>query len=396
MEIAAPQKLRVNSIDILRGLVMVIMALDHVRDFFHFDAFQHDPLDVSTTTPVLFFTRYITHYCAPTFVFLAGTSAYLSGLRKSKAELGAFLIKRGLWLVIAEFVIVALGMTFDPLYHLQVFQVIWATGISMIFLGLFVSLKFSYSLILAIGLIIVFGHNLLDHVQMGTGRNFWWDLVHAGQFSFYSYAPSRGGLIVYPFLPWVGIITVGYAFGKLFESSVPPVVRRKGILTIGFSLIALFIILRLINHYGNPSPWKMQDTSLKTFLNFLDVNKYPPSLMYTCVTLGPALIFLALIEGVRNRVTAFFEIYGRVPFFYYVVHFYLIHTISLIGFYLSGYGTKDIVDTRTPFLFRPLTYGFDLWVVYLVWIGIVLLLYPLCRKFNNYKSTHRQWWLSYL
>lgn len=388
-------KKRVQSVDILRGVVMIIMALDHVRDFFHVDAFQGDPLNPDTTTPILYFTRWITHFCAPTFVFLAGTSAYLVGLRKSKAELSSFLIKRGLWLIMIEAVVISLALTFNPLYNAIIFQVIWAIGISMVFLGLAVRLP--YKVIFAIGALVVLGHNLLDYPEAARNQevNFFWDLLHNGRFDVYTYAPNRVLIIAYAFVPWMGIMFMGYCAGKLFEATVDSHKRKKALVFIGAGLITLFVVLRLINEYGNPFPWTLQHTSLATFFSFMNVQKYPPSLMYASITLGPALIVLALIEHVRNRVTEFAKVFGRVPFFYYVLHFYIIHIATVIAFYMEGYGTKDIVG-QTPFLFRPVQFGYPLWVVYIIWAVLIIGLYPLCKWYNKYKATHTQWWLSYV
>jgi uncharacterized membrane protein len=393
-ELTANKK-RVQSIDILRGIVMIIMALDHVRDFFHVDAFQGDPLNPATTTPILYFTRWITHFCAPTFVFLAGTSAYLIGLRKSKADLSSFLLKRGLWLILVEAVIITLGWTFDPLYHTIIFQVIWAIGISMVLLGLAVRLP--YKVIFAIGALIVLGHNLLDYPEADRKHEvgFVWDLLHNGRFDTYNFAPGRILIIAYAFLPWMGIMFMGYSAGKLFEATVEPIKRQKALLFIGSGLIALFVVLRLINEYGNPFPWPPQKNALATIMVFMNVQKYPPSLMYASITLGPALIMLALIENVQNRFTDFVKVFGRVPFFYYVLHLYFIHIFTVIAFYIAGYGSKDIVG-QTPFLFRPVQFGYPLWAVYAIWIVLIMALYPLCKWYNKYKATHTQWWLSYL
>lgn len=393
---AAFAKNRVESIDVLRGIVMIIMALDHVRDFFHVGAFQADPLDPATTTPWLYFTRWVTHLCAPTFVFLAGTSSYLVGLRKTKGALSSFLIKRGLWLILIEVLVITLALTFNPLYNLLVLQVIWAIGISMVILGLLVRLP--WTVILMIGLVIVGGHNLLDYPEAARNRQlgFWWDLVHGARFSFYPYATNRVVAIIYPFLPWTGLMLLGYCAGRLFAPGFDPARRRKWLLLMALGLISLFLVLRLVNSYGDPVPWTKQDTFLKTWYAFFNVNKYPPSLMYTSITIGIAMIGLVLLENVTNRVTEFAQVFGRVPFFYYVIHFFLIHTLTVIAFYLSGYGANDIVSRQTPFLFRPVAFGFPLWVVYLVWIAIIGLLYPLCKRYNYYKSTHRHWWLSYL
>lgn len=388
-------KKRIQSIDILRGIVMIIMALDHVRDYFHNDAFQHDPVDPATTTPFLFFTRFITHFCAPTFLFLAGTSAYLVGLRKTKAALSGFLIKRGLWLVLIEAVVISLAWTFNPLFNTIIFQVIWAIGISMVLLGL--AIRLPYGVIFALGAMIVFGHNLLDHAEAVRHHNvnFFWDLLHDAAFDNYTFAPHHVLVIAYAFLPWTGIMFMGYCAGRLFAPTVDTHKRQKSLLLIGSGLVLLFVVLRLINDYGNPEPWTHQRNGMATFLSFMNVHKYPPSLMYDCITLGPALILLALLENVQNRFTAFAKVFGRVPFFYYVLHLYLIHIFTVIAFFLSGYGTKDIAG-QSPFYFRPVQFGYNLWVVYLVWVIVILVLYPLCKWYNKYKSEHSQWWLSYL
>ncbi len=376
---------------------MVIMALDHVRDFFHKEAFTDDPMNMDTTTPWLFFTRFITHFCAPTFVFLAGTSAFLMGQKKTKAQLSKFLITRGLWLVFAELAIITLGWTFNPLYNLFILQVIWAIGISMIILGILIWLPLP--VIFIIGLLIVAGHNLLDYPEAERKHEvgMWWNIVHHAQFYFVPFGPDRGALVVYAFLPWTGIMALGYCFGTWYRSSVPAAVRRKRLYLLGFGLIFLFVVLRLINQYGNPWPWTEQSRgALYSFFSFLNVNKYPPSLMFTCMTLGPSILFLALFDKIKVGVNHFFLTFGRVPFFYYILHFFIIHTICVIFFFADNYGTGQIVDRRTPFLFRPLEFGYNLWVVYGVWITVVLILYPLCRWYNKYKSTHQQWWLSYL
>lgn len=392
-------KNRVQSIDILRGIVMIIMALDHVRDFFHTQAFQSDPIDPATTTPILYITRWVTHLCAPTFVFLAGTSSYLVGQRKSKADLSWFLIKRGLWLILAEVLIVTLCMTFNPLYNLLILQVIWAIGISMVILGFLVRLPLTAVFI--IGLAIVLGHNLIDypeaaHAAKHQPLGFWWDLVHGARFAFYPFASNRGLLIVYPFLSWTGLMLMGYCAGKLFTADFPVAQRKKILLYTGFGLIALFFVLRFINAYGDPVPWTTQTTTTRTVLSFFNVNKYPPSLMYMTITIGIAMIALVLLEHVKNPVTQFAKVFGQVPFFYYVLHFFLIHVLTVIVFYLQGFGSKDIVSNQVPFFFRPLGFGFPLWGVYLVWIAVIMLLYPVCKRYNAYKSTHRQWWLSYV
>ena len=388
---------RINSIDLLRGIVMVIMALDHTRDFFHKEAFTDDPLNLATTTPVLYFTRWITHFCAPTFVFLSGTSAFLMGQRRTKKQLSKFLITRGLWLVFVELFIITLGWTFNPLYNVFILQVIWAIGISMIILGLLVRLPFS--IILAFGILVVFGHNLLDYPEAERNQQvgFWWDLIHHAKFSFYNIDKTHAVALIYAFLPWTGLMALGYCIGSWFKNDAVPAVRRKRLILLGLGGVVLFIILRFINSYGDPVPWTHQSRGLLyTFLSFLNTNKYPPSLMFSCMTLGPAILFLAFIEKWQGKTSRFFITYGRVPFFYYVLHFYFIHAFCVIAFFASGYTTSQIVTPNFPFFFRPPTFGFDLWVVYAVWIVVVLLLYPLCRWYNRYKAGHSHWWLSYL
>lgn len=394
---------RIQSIDILRGIVMVIMALDHVRDFFHkvviddAGSVATGPTDLATTTPVLFFTRWITHFCAPVFVFLAGTSIYLMCLKKTKAGVSAFLIKRGLWLVLVEVIIITFGWTFDPLYHFVILQVIWAIGISMVLLGLLIRLP--YKLIFAIGLIIVFGHNLLDYPSINEGLKGGWlaDLTYFTRFSYYRLFGDTGIIIVYAFLPWTGLMMLGFCFGKLYEPGINAQQRRKILLGLGVALTVLFIVLRLINKYGDPIPWSEQPRgSVYTFLSFLNVNKYPPSLDFLTITIGPAMIMLALLERVSNKVTSFFKVYGRVPMFYYILHFFIIHLIVVIVFYASGFPASEIRTNDSLFLFRPSSFGFNLWGVYAVWIFVVLVLYPLCKKYDRYKSTHPKWWTSYL
>jgi uncharacterized membrane protein len=394
----AVNRSRIQSLDILRGVVMVIMALDHVRDFFHGSAFLDSPTNLETTSPALFFTRWITHYCAPVFVFLAGTSGFLSGQRRTKKQLSFFLLTRGLWLVIAEILLVTLALTFNPEYNALILQVIWAIGMSMIILGLLVWLPFY--VIMAYGLIVVFGHNLLDYPEAARGGEvpIFWNILHRAHFFFVPISDERGFLFVYAFFPWSGVMALGYCFGKLFARDFDPARRRKLLFFIGFGLILLFIILRFINGYGNPTGWSSQPRgTVYTILSFLDVNKYPPSLMFICMTIGPAIVALALLENVKvTGVGAFFRTFGRVPFFYYIIHFYFIHLICVVAFYATGNGNAQIVDPNSPFFFRPAAWGFNLWIVYAIWTTLILALYPLCRWYEKYKARKNYWWLSYI
>lgn len=387
---------RIQSIDTLRGLVMVIMALDHVRDFFHVTAFTQDPTNLTTTTPALFFTRWITHFCAPVFVFLAGTSAYLLGQKRTKKELSAFLIKRGLWLVIAEIALISLGLTFDPLFHVILLDVIWAIGCSMILLGLLINLPFK--IVVAIGLLIFFGHNVFD-IFSGPQKGVGSVLMKVFFTSFGSFYPLSSNHVVgflYAILPWTSVMILGYGFGYFYRTQVSSEQRKKWLLLLGSVVVGLFVIFRFIDAYGDPRNWAHQKIGLFTFLSFINTTKYPPSLEYLCMTLGPAIIVLALIEKVQNKFTSFLSTYGRVPFFYYILHIYLIHLLCAAAFFMTGHSANQIADKASPFLFRPANFGFSLPVVYLVWIVVVISLYPLCRWYNNYKAKHNKWWLSYL
>lgn len=385
---------RVRSIDVLRGLVMIIMALDHVRDFFHSEAMLQDPLNPATTTSLLYFTRWVTHFCAPLFVLLSGTSAYLAGRRKTKSEQSLFLIKRGLWLILMEVTLVTFGITFDPEFNFLILQVIWAIGISMVMLGLLVWLPLWA--IFMIGLAIVFGHNLADAAEAARNNQvgFVWSLLHRQ--AFYQLGSGYSLLILYPFLPWTGIMLLGYCMGKWFEPQVTSSARQKRLLMLGSGLIVLFVVLRSMNGYGNPIPWVKYENGLDNFLSFLNVQKYPPSLMFSSIIFGIGFLVLALFENIKNRFTDVLNIYGRVPFFYYILHFYFIHILCVIAFYVCGYGAEDIRPANNFLLFRPTNFGFPLWAVYLIWLFVVAALYPLCRWYNRYKSTHKQWWLSYI
>jgi uncharacterized membrane protein len=389
-------KQRIQSIDILRGAIMLIMAIDHCRDFFHNGGMTGDPTNMATTTVVLFFTRWITHFCAPTFVFLSGISAYLAGTRRTKSELSAFLIKRGLWLIFVELVIITFAFSFNPFYNTFIFQVIWAIGFSMVILGLLV--RAPLTVIGVIGAIIFFGHDMLDYMQLPqTGMaNALLKLFFTARGTILPLGSSHLIFDLYAVLPWTGVMLVGYVFGSLYKPSFGAERRKKVLLISGACLLILFIALRLPNSYGDPAPWSTQRNWAHTLLSFLNVSKYPPSLLYLCITLGAALIVLALTENLQTRLTKIFTVYGNVPFFYYVLHFYLIHIITVILFFASGYTTSQISDPNSPFLFRPSSFGFNLGVVYLLWLFVIIVLYFPCKWFSQYKKTHNQWWLSYL
>lgn len=373
---------------------MVLMALDHVRDYFHADAFLYDPLDLSQTSVALFFTRWITHFCAPVFVFLAGTSAFLIGERKGKKELSIFLLKRGIWLIFLELTVVNFAWFFNIHFSLILLVVIWALGASMIVLAGLIHLP--KKLILAIGLILVAGHNLLDGILVeGNGvKAVGWAILH--QFQFFPY-DGWNLFVGYPLLPWIGTMALGYCFGTLYTLDAS--VRKKYLLQLGGAVITLFIIIRAINIYGDPSQWSVQSSPVFTFLSFINVSKYPPSLLYLLLTLGIAILFLAFAERPLGKLNQAFVTIGRVPMFYYLLHLYLIHGLGLIAAIATGFGFSSMVNFEVWVTMSESLrgYGFNLWVVYGVWILVVLALYPLCKWFDNYKSNHREkWWLSYL
>ena len=385
---------RIKSIDMLRGLVMVIMALDHVRDYFHFDAFYFDPSDLTKTNVALFFTRFVTHFCAPVFVFLAGTSAFFVGTRRDKKSLSIWLLKRGIWLVIAELTIIKLAWMFKLDYTSILLQVIWVLGISMIFLAGFVHLP--RKLVIGLCLIGVFGHNLLDGINPAdpvlAGI---WTFLHAfNVIDMGSFAVFVG----YPMIPWIFVMPLGYYFGELYHPDFDPKIRIKRLLQFGLGATTLFFVLRGINLYGDLVPWSQQDSFAFTLLSFFNVTKYPPSLQFLLITLGPTILFLALAENWNNSVTEKLVVIGRVPMFFYIVHIYVIHMLAVVAAMLTGFSFSDMVIDLWITLQPELQgYGFSLWVVYVIWIVLTTALYPICSWYNNYKTNHREkWWLSYL
>ena len=386
---------RVASVDILRGLVMIIMALDHTRDFFHITAMTADPLNPATTTPLLFFTRWITHYCAPTFVFLSGLSAYLSSQKKSSGEASLFLIKRGLWLIFVEIVLVSFGLTFDPQFRFIIWQVIWAIGCSMIILGLIRRLPNAW--ILLIGCLLFFGHDLFNYFhppKPGATA----DLVSVFFTASSNFIPIDPKHVIgdfYAILPWTGVMLIGYGIGHWFSKEYSAKKRKWNLLICGLSLIALFIILRFINEYGDPSP-RVHLAGWRGFLSFLNTSKYPPSLIFCCMTLGPSFVFLALSENIKAGWSKITSVYGRVPFFYYIPHFYILHIILAILFFATGHPASAIRDPNSFFLFRPVNFGFNLWITYAIWLSVVASLYFPCKWFYKYKMNHSQWWLKYI
>lgn len=387
---------RITSIDLLRGLIMIIMALDHTRDYFNADAFLFDPLDLGKTSVSLFFTRWITHFCAPIFILLAGTSAFLSGRQKTKKELAVFLIKRGFWLIFLEMTVVNFSWFFNLHFSIFLFGVIWIIGVAMIFLAGFIFLPRRVTL--AIALILIFGHNLLDgmHVPAHDAGGFLWGLVHDRKLFFIGCTTFMEGYLI---IPWVGVMALGYCLGEIFDKGYDPLKRKKMLLRIGSASIVLFLIVRGINVYGNLNPWTEQPSVIREILSFINVTKYPPSLDYLLVTEGFAFIFLGLTENIANRFTKIISVFGRVPMFYYLIHIYIIHLLALVAASLTGYNWTDFTNLSTWVTDNPKLkgYGFGLGIVYLVWIGLILFLYPLCKWYDRYKLQHKgKWWLSYL
>lgn len=389
-------KHRIESIDILRGAVMLIMAIDHIRDFYHGSP---EPTDLSVTTPILFFTRWITHFCAPTFVFLSGVSAYLAGMRRTENQLGLFLIKRGFWLLFIEVAIITLAITLNPLYNILILQVIWAIGGSMILLGLMVLLKVPAKVIVAIGAIIFLGHNIFDIDKVDFVNNTIAGKMlfsGAGFGAFVPFGPNRGMLVAYALLPWAGVMFIGYGFGQLYRKTFDAARRRKILLYAGLGALAFFLVFRYFNIYGDPNPWAPQKTTSLSIISFFNVTKYPCSLLYLCMTLGTALVVLSVTENIKSKVTNFMIVFGNVPFFYYICHWYLLRLSTVIVFFASGYNTSQIINPKQPLLFQPDGFGTGLLGVYGIWVVIITILYFPCRWFSKYKKTHDQWWLSYL
>jgi uncharacterized membrane protein len=381
----------------LRGLVMVIMALDHVRDFFS-NAYFFDPTDLTQTNAALFLTRWITHFCAPVFVFLAGTGAFLSTSRgKTKKELAVFLLSRGLWLVFLDlFFVHTFGWWFNFDYHLLYGDVLWALGWSMVVMAGLVFLPV-WS-ITTIGVAMVASHNLFDVVRAdGYGSFRWlWAILHSGDIL----EPLPGVHFVpgYPLVPWIGVMAAGYGFGTLLLR--PPDERRKWLLRLGIGLTLTFIVMRVTNVYGDPHAWVIQKTRLFTFFSFINCEKYPPSLLYLLMTLGPAIIALALFERISHPFSRPIVILRRVPLFFYLLHLVIIHELA-VAFAYARYGQADwmfrnVTVPANSVLPYPPGYGYSLTVVYAIWLAVVLILYPACQWFASVKSRHREAWLSYL
>lgn len=391
---------RIDSVDLLRGLVMVLMLLDHTRDFVHHAAFQFDPTNLARTDPALFFTRWVTHFCAPIFVFLAGTGAALQRIRgRSVGDVSHFLWTRGVWLVVLEVTVVRALVGFNVDYTAGVWlQVIWAIGVGMIVLALLVRLPVAVSAVLGVGMIAL--HNLADGIPAaapgaapGVGGSIWMVLHQPGFFQL----GSLPVLVLYPLMPWVGVLWAGYAFGHVYGWE--PARRRRWLLRAGAAVTVGFVLLRLANVYGDPVPWAVQPRgAVFTVLSFLNLSKYPASLLYVMMTLGPAMLALGWMEGrTPRRLGRALVTFGRVPLIFYFGQWIVAHVAAIGLMLLAGreIGYLFLLPTQAAAA-APADAGFPLWVVYLAWIAGTLALYPLCRWFAGVRARRKDWWLSYL
>jgi uncharacterized membrane protein len=389
------QKQRLTSIDMMRGIIMIIMALDHTREFFHVDAQLLNPTDLSNTTTILFFTRWITHFCAPTFVFLSGLSAGLSLQRKSKKELSWFLFTRGLWLVILEVTVIRFGLVFNLYYDVTFFEVIYTIDASMMVLSLLVYLP--QKAVLVIGIILIFGHDVLNNILLlpqDIGYTLWTMLQRPG---FIALDKTHGIFVSYPLIPWLGIMLGGYGAARLY-THFPAEKRKKVLLYCGVTAILLFIGIRFTNVLAPLDSWSVQENAWFTFLSFINCTKYPVTVLFTLLILGPVLIILSFTERSSGWIAEKTTVFGRVPLFYFIVHFYILHIGALVTYLIvSGKSLSEIDFHLSAGLGGiPSGAGYSLPWTYVAWITLIIILYPVCRWYNHYKSTHNHWWLSYL
>lgn len=385
---------RVLSIDITRGLVMIIMAIDHIRDLMHNASLTLNPLDLSTTTPSIFFTRWITHLCAPTFVFLSGVSAYLSYKRKNDYKYSRnFLLSRGLWLILLEFTVITFAVWWDIHFRFFLFQVIAAIGFGFIILSFL--LKLNLRTILIIGLAIIFSHDLVSIILSSHPSAM--TSVLSPLFNFSVLFPTKNTTLLmgYPIIPWLGIMFTGFGAGKLFETDIK--LRKQYFIKLGIASLLLFILLRFINIYGDPLPWSVQKNYVYSFLSFINVSKYPPSLQYCLLMLGIMFTILFIVEGFNNKLTEILMVYGKVPMFYYLMHWYIIHPVMFLILFIEGFHRKDLFPTANSFGRPVQPNGVSLLYIYLIWMIVVIFLYPFCKWYGKYKSAHPEnKWLSYL
>jgi uncharacterized membrane protein len=374
---------------------MIVMALDHTRDFFHNAAMYFQPDDLTRTSTALFFTRWITHICAPVFMFTAGLGAFFWLSRgRTAGQLSKFLLKRGIWLVILEVTVVRFAMVFNAGFDLVILTVFWSIGWAMVVLALVAHLPVRVLAPLSVAVIAL--HNLADPVtasQFGSAAWIWHFLHQVGVFK----VGRAGILIAYPLIPWAAVMAAGFCFGCV--ATMEPPRRRRWMTRIGLVLTVAFFIIRWINIYGDPAPWSRKIPGM-TVLSFLRCNKYPPSLDFLLMTLGPAILLLAWLDRISFAAANPLIVFGRVPLFYFIVHLYVIHCLAVLLAFLR-YGHAGFMLTPLPSMggsmaLYPQDYGYSLGVVYLLWIGIVVLMYPVCLWFARLKERRREWWLSYL
>lgn len=390
---AVAKRGRIEAIDLVRGIVIVVMALDHAHDFF--GSLTSRPTDLATTTVALFFTRWITHICAPVFFLLTGTSAYLTLKRMSKPALSRFLVTRGLWLIFLEMVVMRFALQFNFDYHVTFLTVLWALGWAMIVLAALVWLPLWA--IAAFGVVLVAGHNALDGIaanDFGAWASLWNFLHQPGVILSTGHTTV---FVAYVLIPWIGVTALGYVLGAAYYRDAGS--RRVLLLWFGIALVAGFVVLRYLNVYGDPTPWSVHKTALFTALSFVNTVKYPPSLLFLMMTLGPALLLLRAFEASIPALLRAVHTIGKVPLFFFVLHFYLIHLLAMAACWLR-YGTVSNMFqspdlTHFPFTAPP-GWDFGLPVVYLVWVGVVAALYPLCRWYADVRQRSGAWWLSYL
>jgi len=388
---------RIQSVDALRGGVMIVMAIDHISDFINSSAMQFSPTDLTRTTTALFFTRWITHFCAPVFAFTAGMSIFLYGRNRSKGQVSKFLLTRGLWLMLLELTVLRYIMFLEIRFTHTVILllVIWMLGLSMVVMAGLVHLPLRVLAPLSVA--VIAGHNLLDPIPAAKfGKLAWlWDILHQ-QAVFQVYSDNI--LSAYSLIPWFAVMAAGYCLGTVLLWE--PERRRRFLLRLGLALTVAFVVVRGLNVYGDPAPWSVQHSWWFTALSFLNCTKYPPSLDFLLMTLGPALMVMAWIERTRFSPKNLLIVFGRVPFFYYVLHLAVIHAVAIAMNFLR-YGNTNFLLIPSPSMGSPRTlfpanFGFSLWVVYAVWIGVILLLYPVCRWYAGLKQRRHDWWLSYL
>jgi uncharacterized membrane protein len=365
---------------------MVIMALDHVRDFMHTTAMSQSPTDLQTTTALLFMTRWVTHLCAPTFVFLSGVSAYISFKRNNNfRESRNFLLKRGIWLVILEFTFINFALWFDIHFRFMIMEVIAAIGMSFIVLSFL--LKLPSRTIGIIGLVLIFGHDLLQLVPVPANPAVVFPTAVLFRPSLLQISHGLSAYTAYPLIPWLGIMLAGFACGEFFEIAAEK--RTKIFLRLGIGALSLFAIIRFINIYGDPSKWLIQKTSVFTFLSFINTTKYPVSLLFTLLFIGITLLVLYFSEKYENRFSGMLSVYGKVPLFYFTIHIYIIHLLMFVMLFIQGFTSSDFVFGAFS-NGRPKTGGgVSLAVIYIIWISVVAVMFPVCKWYGKYKTEHR-------